>query len=126
MKDNQLQICSFEQAQRLKAAGFSWDCNQYYELYCSAYYNGNVANYNDGRTVAYNRTPVISAPTVALALKWMRDVKGKYNWSIDCAGVDDYIYFIDTKIYGGFSTYEAAESALLDKLLNVLETNKNE
>ena len=93
-KQKKLQSITFEQAKRLIKAGFDWTVPSYY-----------------------------SVPTVALALKWMRDEKkaiyligsngeevvfcGEIS-GIDCRGVS-------------FKTFEAAESNLLDEFLTLLE-----
>jgi len=138
MNTQQLQLVTFEQAKRLKQLGFNWEINGYY----SEYYDNsgklidwNLQNYN--RMVRY-RDGYFSAPTVALALKWMRDVKGinnavnffdvvtpKYEGCYQVPRITDVgerrlqprtHYSVLTSKY-----YEAAESALLDELLTILE-----
>jgi hypothetical protein len=107
MEEKELQIVSFEQAQRLKALGFDWAIsrNSYKDLYF--------------------------APTVALALKWMRDEK-----DIVCHAISEmkhfrlsykFLYRINyaqVKSKKEFDTCEAAESALLDELIDIIE-NEN-
>ncbi len=72
---------------------------------------------------------VCSSPTVALALKWFRDVKGiisfvePYSFIVSILNYQcSYVFrsnlgrknYIEDK---SFETYEQAESALLDELL---------
>ena len=134
MRDDQLQICSFEQSQRLKAAGFDWESGTYY-------LNGSInnglilVNYNTGNDD--DDYECCTAPTVALALKWMRDVNGS------CDYVGHHKFDVGCRKYFGwhnglsvnrsefrrdeitrFDTCDDAESALLDELLNILETEK--
>jgi hypothetical protein len=78
----------------------------------------------------------ITAPTVALALKWLRDEKGLFG-CVDFAIANfrkgyyyNYFSFSDKNITAKteelFGKYEEAESALLDELLNVLESKKEQ
>ena len=65
---------SFEQAQRLKELGFDWDCMKGY----AHYPNENVKTFNaqeENINGKYNEW-CYSAPTLAQAAKWLRDVKG--------------------------------------------------
>ena len=129
MSDGQLQIVSFEQAKRLKEAGFDWGCDRYYshedcnpDIYDEnsrlGERNSNFNHYSDS----------CSAPTVALALKWFRDEKNA-QCGITCfENSERTMLFYEAKwqdegfAYStlDFDTYEAAESALLDELLNLL------
>jgi len=126
MKNNQLQLVTFEQAQRLKAAGFDW----------RAPYGYGRGKFGLELGRIYDSQPfAVPAPTVALALKWMRDLKVKsacveigaspsydggvdYNYEIRIYGEDDYEVFHSNVSFG---TYESAESALLDELLTLTE-----
>ena len=117
--ETQLQLVNFEQAKRIKEVGFDWETdNHYYDL------SGTH------RKIIHSTKmfEFISAPTVALALKWARDVK-----EIPCSVCiatkypdDDFdAYYIspsDSSDY--FETYELAESELLNEILTILETNK--
>lgn len=113
--EQQLQLVNFEQAKRLKEAGFNWECDYAYVeagLVFMQYDN------NDGRL---NRN---AAPTVALALKWFRDNIG-VNYSLlpqknNTASFKLY----DVTEWADFKTYEAAESALLDELLTLIENKQ--
>jgi hypothetical protein len=115
MKTNQLQLVNFEQAKRLKVAGFDFPVNSFY--YGDLTYIPIAENHNNNKGDKY------SAPTVALALKWLRDEKGMCNVQVSYSHVDTYIFFIGDKIKGHWDTYEAAESALLDELLKMIEEN---
>ena len=122
--EQQLQLVSYQQAKRLKTLGFDWEYDMCYntsglekeigKLQHSEFYG--YQNYNALSTK-------ISAPTVALALKWARDVKGihfdiKRKWS---KIHDNYVFVIIKEMYDHVSdTYEQAESALLDEILNLL------
>jgi hypothetical protein len=107
MYKNQLQRVTRAQAEKLLAAGFDWHVilldNEY------------------------------SFPTVALALKWMRDVKNltgqtyrtKWGWAWETANADSGIYISSLYREDSFTTYEAAESAMLDELLTQIEKQNN-
>ena len=126
MKDNQLQTVSLEQAKRLKKIGFDWECDDAF------FDNENIKKCYTCRLMQPCDI-CISAPTVALALKWFREVKGIYNTiEFNLAGFgiwytglflrkEDYVPQIATLK----EKYEAAESALLNELLTIIE-NQNE
>ena len=69
--EKDLQLVSLEQAKKLKELGFDWEVNHNYNTFedCNELCNGYKNNYNIGKR--FN----ISAPSVAIALKWFRDVK---------------------------------------------------
>jgi len=148
---NELQICSFEQALRLKKLGFSWETIYFYILedelrkpypfYVKFCFNDNCygsepQNYN---SFLWERKGIFSAPTVALALKWIRDEKGmcgtvrtNFNRDFKCSYYVS-IDYVSRKPIGYnwcedwinksicYDTYESAESALLNELLTILE-----
>ncbi len=127
MNNNQLPLVTDGQARRLKKVGFNIPCSMYYT--------------STGRTGQYGylyddnqQDEGCSAPTVALALKWIRDVKGLPN----AVETDFYTgrdltrsvtYFgrytqgIAPMRTAHFNQYEAAESALLDELLTLIEND---
>lgn len=78
----QLQLTNFEQAAALKAAGFDWEVTDYFHTEYDVCETGEYDNYNSD-----NNT--ISRPTVALALKWLREVKG-----VRVSMQDDYDYML--------------------------------
>ncbi len=117
--EKQLQLVTFEQALRLSRLGFDWETEAFY--------------HSDGTADIYvfqnhNAEGQISAPTVALALKWMRTEQNivcdpfsamrnfrlEYRWRyrLNYAQVTSNNTFLD---------YEQAEFALLDELLTILE-----
>lgn len=122
-----LPLVTFEQAKRLKAAGFDWPTQK-------AYLNLPSVRCLHGMKVNWCNEPDFGAPAVSLALKWARDVKG-----IACGVfpsleqiiaeepfVLHYYYRVvkgkrEHSVMGGFDTSDAAESALLDKILTILE-----
>ena len=123
--EKRLQIVNYEQAQRLKKAGFDWYVPDFY-----------VENPNDFMLEKPVLTKIkwdeldttniyYAAPTVALALKWFRGEKKipnavcikDFNWEFE------YYYIVPSEKCDDYDTYEAAESALLDELLNILEEN---
>ena len=151
MDTKQLQLVTFGQAKRLKALGFDWECDKLYagnilvragsedfplntDIASIPYSNWNDMDYewNDGVQPEW-----VSAPTVALALKWIMDVKKRnFTINLDYAqenGTKNYYYAYKIEYACGVShsrafrtfhepfAYEAAESTLLDELLTVLE-----
>jgi hypothetical protein len=113
----ELQLVSFEQAKKLKEIGFDWEIEDIYWSDGSYEHNYCLGDWNDE---IGEEEECISAPTVALALKWCRDVKG-----VIC-----HILYCDKKYVGEHSafrnlwnctdecdTHELAESKLLDELL---------
>jgi hypothetical protein len=106
MENKELQFVSFEQAQRLNKAGFDRKCDKMF--------------WRDGMGTA--------KPTVALALKWFRDEK---KACMAIVNSDEEVVFygvISNKKFSGvgFDTYEAAESAILDELLELINPNNNQ
>jgi len=119
MNSQQLQLVNFEQAKRLKQLGFDWETTKYFLN------SGTVSTYFNIRLVNWNNHRRISAPSVALAIKWFRDVKKLPN-CIDWIGGGEYVGGYLHPIYGWcnflvMTGYEAAESALLDELLTIIE-----
>ncbi len=72
-----------------------------------------------------------NAPLYQQAFRWFRE-KYKFNHSIICHkhpfGTDDYQYLIlldeDEFVETGFNTYEEAELACLEKLIEIVEQSK--
>jgi len=128
MTEKQLQLVNYEQAKKLKKLGFDWELQVMYDVPSQmACYSSRLANpfqcinWNNP-----NEENCISAPTVALALKWFRDVKGVFtsiynNNMVYCDLEFDYvgvILFDEKRIFTKhYDTYDEAESALLDALL---------
>ena len=111
---------TFEQAQRLKELGFDWKCFSYY-LYSNEVSLGETPkeyNYIVGNDH-------ISAPTLALVQKWLRETK---ETEVIVIRLDDNVY--SYTIYGGivnvttertFDTYEKALSKGIDRTLELLK-----
>ncbi len=136
MDNNYLELVTSEQAKKLKAVGFDWPVDYRYDTKGGLCLRAHQPwNFNDRRVATQSE---ISAPTVALALKWMRDVKGlqcgvdpapwgeraeddtpRYcgHWIERVSELDAYTSYSDT--------YEAAESALLDELLTLIKETKH-
>ena len=110
--DKQIQIVEFMQAKCLYDEGFNWWTHEYY-LNDGSIYGGRAP---------YPPNILFHAPTVALALKWVRDVK-KINACIhynrDTEGFFGIFYSngIATSLQH-CDTYEEAESHLLDMVLS--------
>jgi hypothetical protein len=124
MKEEQLQLVTYEQAEKLKKLKFNWEC-EYSYIEAGIVYTGNRTN------TEYEREGYISrrtAPTVALALKWIRDkwnLENGVSPDIDIIN-DELKYFghyfhLTLKILPGMNSFEAAESYLLDELIMILD-----
>jgi hypothetical protein len=142
MNDKQLPLVTFEQAKRLKAAGFDWPVIPYY-TFSGILVDGLACH----EKMADGKYPTFYTPTVALALQWMRNVKN-IHYEV---GVNQYCYepplgspfnarynyrytfkaYKDGKKVASrgnafqiqdapYKSHESAESALLDELLTIL------
>jgi hypothetical protein len=139
-KEKQLPLVTFEQAVRLKRSGFDWECDHLYVGDMCVRAGGvhfplerEIDTYSDWNNKGYDRDDGvekewISAPSVAPALKWLRDEKYMIYHVItkkDRSYIEHrFMYWNgfkkETSILG-YVDYEAAESALSDELLTVLE-----
>jgi len=132
----ELQIVSFEQAKLLKDLGFDWRVNSLYVLNNSSkeiiLQKDRVFNqWNINCSIENTINTLYSAPTVPLALKWCRDVKEVFCW---ITRENHYCYeggySIHTEDYLSNTkcsdSYEEAEIALLDEILEILLKEKNE
>ena len=120
MANNQLQLVTFEQAKKLKEAGFDWPTLHTYCADGTRAVGLNAFNYNAENVFC-------SAPYSCLALKWMRDVKGLFG-AVLHTGYFGHWDGIGNTHNGGVTTfnrccktYEEAESAVLDELLKLIE-----
>jgi hypothetical protein len=110
MNTKQLQLVTFEQAKRLLALGF---------------------NRHEGKIFVFDRSENLPrrheyAPAAALAIKWMRDEKGIICDVCYGENADEWIKYYPRIYHPDFlgeeyDTFEAAENALLDRLLTILE-----
>lgn len=139
-----LPFVTFEQAMLLERVGFDWKVPSYY-----------ITSNNEARGMLFTKEKAdlksykgwrgwkhwqptqdirISAPTVSLALMWIRDVKN-IRCGVSVNYYDDTIYSYSSleeyciafevgdgrvEAIGGFRTYKLAESALLDEILKLL------
>jgi hypothetical protein len=135
MREKELQLVTFEQAKKLESLGFDWKTQWYYSIFKTEKEilkdAGFLGQWNNGQ----ENLTAISAPTVALALKWVRDEKNFYGfcdknllgWCFEIYKADNggivYVSHIFDKVG---ETYEDAESALLDKLLIFIQKEKKQ
>lgn len=129
----QLQIVTKKQAIKLKQLGFEWECEYWIsdndEPILGKLENWNGLNNNEKRLYATS-SEIYSAPTVPLAIKWLRDTKG-FNIDINYhPNVKKYwlaIYDVDKIINvcnARIDSYEQAESDALDFVLSYLLEKK--
>lgn len=117
MNNNSLPLVTFEQAKKLKAAGFDWPV---YHAYSGA---GSQVEYCDcSFKVPDDWT---ARPTVALALKWLREVKGILSGvspiRLATTWTGGLIVENSWKCTDDYPSYEAAEAALLNEILKQIE-----
>ncbi|MCL2040386.1 MAG: hypothetical protein FWG85_08185 [Bacteroidetes bacterium] len=123
MGNKTLQIVSYEQAQKLKKLGFDWECYLAYRIADNEF--GKKSN----EPVSYQGAVLedyAHAPSVALALKWFRNVK-RVNGSVFQAVSMHWHGLLskyganpdeDVRIYSEpHIWYEHAETDLLDRLI---------
>lgn len=135
MKEQQLQLVTFEQAKKLKKVGFDFPTEFFYNSDKQLRYirEEEPECWDENWNIIED---CCSAPTVALALKWFRDAKKvmykigfckifgfEVVFLLNDANITEEIEDIDGSILY-FDTYEQAESALLDELLKLIE-NEN-
>jgi hypothetical protein len=157
--NEKLQLVTLEQAKRLKELGFNWECDSFYwgDNEDDLCFRDAYHNHNDGTLPAdYEETDgemtVCSAPSVALALQWVRDnysnegevEKGNIIFNIKATFGSDGVFYVPfihvfkkgkrydvgspdfpCETFGFHRKYGRAESMLLDELLIIiLETYK--
>lgn len=106
---------SLEVAKLLKQAGFDWECNRFYDC-------------TNSDCVRYEEYP---APTLAVAQRWLREVKNKNIDVLRLYGC--YHYIINDSdafcsgpvsgIQGEFTIYEEALEAGIKKCLEIILEN---
>jgi hypothetical protein len=133
---------SLEVAKLLKEAGFDWETSTYYQGHTSnelintypscCNFNGKDSYYNTHEDVSMHRT---SAPTLYVAQKWLREVKGiniqiqSCFDSVNCqynvvVGYDYFIHRIDGKMTilpsdTHYQSYEKSLEAGIKKWLEI-------
>jgi hypothetical protein len=124
----QLPLVTYEQSKKLDESGFDWKTSHSY------FFRPSSTGYKKPAWVLdmgykIKRESSLPAPTVALALKWIRDVKG-FDSGIAQQKLKRFAYWFkkpgqdNFEMWNNYATYEQAESALLDALLTILETDK--
>ena len=98
----------YELAVKLKALGFDEECLSYY-------FNKQLSF---GSKTAYGE--VVEAPLYQQAFRWFRE-KYKLHYPI---AVSDGVWFYDKWSLGVYKTYEEAELACLNKLIEIVETKR--
>ena len=116
----------YEPALALKELGFDEPCFGYYGVE-----NEFVLDTMRNTSPNYSRRGFISAPLYQQALRWFRE-KYNYNHSIVFTkhpfGTDEYQYMIlledDECVEINFKTYEEAELACLNRLIEIVKTKQ--
>ena len=115
------EFCTYNQALRLKALGFKERVLTYYE-------NGVPKLHNDITGWDFNTSfmTCVSRPTYSQAFRWFRE---KHN--LHCAvnthtSSTNQLTYICSLEFGKKLTYEEAELACLDKLLEIVESKQKE
>jgi len=137
-------LCSFEQAKKLKEIGFDLNTRHVYTPYTNEEQrfwrleDGYICYREIEKIWNRNSTHQYSAPTVSDALDWLREEKGiacsvnfvfKYNDTTDNVDVQYFGQVLQTfpqftdQVTEDFDTHPLAESALLDAVLTYLEQN---
>jgi len=116
MNDKQEPMVNFEQAKALKALGFNFETLNCYTEDGNFWGQEGVLDVPVKTANNWNRRlDLFSAPTVALALKWCRDVKSaKYDIYYDCFG---WNFYFSGKHGNGYEDYDDLESALFDAVI---------
>ena len=105
----------YERALKLKELGFDEPCLLSWNLYT------HEVNFN-GQPSKFTSEDVIQLPTFSQAFRWFRE---KYSLCIVIKPIDDkklelgYNLTKNGLIMGAYTTYEKAEQACLDKLIEL-------
>lgn len=122
---------TYEQARALKEHGFDWECNHCYDSDKTIRRRLIFENFNEIDTK-------ISAPTLSLAQKWLREKEievavfarfdgelrtGQWVWLVRkfSTHLFDTVFSEDGDL--NYDTYEEALSAGIDRALKLLKTN---
>lgn len=144
---------SLEIAKLLKEAGFDWKVNHYYltqndKTEVKSDFRHSAQNYNESMATMDSKSfefEICSCPTLAVAQKWLREVKGCYlivdilenkrivmnsdGWTFhyeydklkfDCEVRGERGETINTLYYDPFDTYEEAQEAGIKKVLEII------
>jgi len=93
MNNKELQLVTYEQAKRLKEAGFDWITEHAYIFYNDT---DSLKLYGGYMYYSYEKN-WFQAPSVCLALKWFRDVKYIYaEITMQLQGADwEFYYYVN-------------------------------
>lgn len=107
-----------EQALRLKDLGFFEPC-------IGVYRNGEIVITTDPKDHYYYED---SAVTYSQAFRWFRENHGINSYiKHECPDVEPYYeYVIDEDVFDMFDTYEEAEVACIDKLIEIVKEQKDD
>lgn len=140
--NNELARVSFLQADKLDKLGFDYPTREYYTYDDAGMHFTSCAmprNHNDRFCWVNKKKLGCSAPTVALALQWVRNkhylaadvfpTASGWAWCISKAPNDDQpggttikeLAWDGPNDGGNFDTYEEAESAVLSEILTIIE-----
>jgi hypothetical protein len=117
MEDLQKEFVPYELAVKLKAIGFKERALTYYE-------DGRPKLHNDITGWDFNSSFLncVSRPTFSQAFKWFREVH-------DLLGIPTHSKYtimsnkwVGQPLYGNYNSYEEAELACLQKLLEIVES----
>lgn len=127
---------TYEQAAFLKRAGFNWPVTKAFsqKIRLEPFSMGSLKtvsckmpkNFNDDRKGCGEGVLFYSAPTLALAAKWLREV---LNWHISVNPEYDGTWYyhicpiggVDEEGDSGFNTYENALSAGISEVLTMIK-----
>jgi len=122
------EFVTYELALRMKALGFDEPCFNLYSFKTKEFMY-TIPNVDEVVMFKYgnhNKTNHISAPTFSQAFRWFREKYGLFtqpNRTVDKEGVW-YYFSIETKrtdVCEGSFSYEEAELACMEKLIEIVE-----
>ena len=128
------EFCTYEQALDLKELGFDEPCLTYYHE--NQRLESEIVFIKGSKFWNLPDISEIAAPTYSQAFRWFREkynldsfIKHLYKSTIKVGyyfGIDEYKgveFYMDFDDY--YKTYEEAESACLDKLIQIVKNNYN-
>lgn len=123
---------TYKQAKLLKELGFNWECTHYYQDGYNRECQKNIIKATCACNFNEDFKTMISAPTLAQAQKWLREVKrvkilitvgdvneNRYGWQI----FYNNNHYVDLNHGNSMETYE---EALLDSIDEALELLKEQ
>lgn len=142
---NKEDFVSYETAVKLKELGFDWECHEFWDTsfcvdgtptkirYVYGDHKFNVCVVSERNSMLEQMgSEYITAPTMAKAQKWLREIKGiainvvahdggKYNWEdVYLPNATEFVGYIHPDIKQ-YETYEAALSAGIEAALKLIE-----